>query len=102
MSSPSPGTVDRRRACLLSNGRTSVMLRASGGGFTRWHGLAVTRWREDPVTDPWGSFLLLRDEDDGRVWAPTAQPLGVARPDDVAEFLPGRARFSGRHHSLHS
>lgn len=102
MSSASPGGVDRRRVCLLSSGRLRVMLGANGSGSSQWRGLAVTRWREDPVTDPWGCFLLLRDEDDGQVWSPTAQPLGVVRPDDVAEFHPGHARFSGRHHSLHS
>ncbi len=86
---------------LLSNGQFSTMLSGSGSGFSRWRGLAVTRWREDPVADPWGSFLLLRDEHDGEVWSITSQPMGVARPDDATEFQPGRARFSGRHHSLH-
>ncbi|MEO8779866.1 MAG: glycosyl transferase family 36 [Rhodanobacter sp.] len=86
---------------LLTNGHFSTLLSASGSGFNSWHGLAVTRWREDPVADSWGSFLLLRDEHDGEVWSITAQPMGVARPDDTIEFQPGRARFSGRHHSLH-
>ena len=86
---------------LLSNGRYTVMLSGNGTGFDRWHGLAVTRWREDPVVDPWGNFLLLRDETSGAVWSPTAQPFGVARPDDAVDFSPGRAHFSGRHHSLH-
>ncbi|HWU77779.1 MAG TPA: glycosyl transferase family 36 [Rhodanobacter sp.] len=87
--------------CLLSNGHLSVMLSGSGSGFSQWHGLAVTRWREDPTLDPWGCFLLLRDEVNGEVWSPTIQPLGLRRPDDAVEFSPGRARFSGRHHSLH-
>src|SRR5690606_31143154 len=52
---------------LLGNGRLTTMLGANGAGFLRWRELAVTRWREDPVTDPWGHFLLLRDEDDGAV-----------------------------------
>src|SRR5574337_1228163 len=94
----SAGTTPRH---LLSNGRFSTMLSASGSGFSRWRGLAVTRWREDPVADPWGSFLLLRDESDGTVWSVTTQPMGVARPDDAVEFGPGCARFSGRHLSLH-
>ncbi|OOG60905.1 glycosyl transferase family 36 [Rhodanobacter sp. B05] len=86
---------------LLGNRRYTVMLSGSGTGFDHWHGLAVTRWREDPVADPWGNFLLLRDETSGAVWSPTAQPFGVARPDDAVDFSPGRACFSGRHHSLH-
>ncbi|MGN6707309.1 MAG: GH36-type glycosyl hydrolase domain-containing protein [Rhodanobacter sp.] len=86
---------------LLGNGRLTTMLGANGAGFLRWRELAVTRWREDPVTDPWGNFLLLRDEDDGEVWSVTAQPLGVARPDDAVRFSPGLAHYSGRHQSLH-
>ncbi|MHB1271400.1 MAG: GH36-type glycosyl hydrolase domain-containing protein [Rhodanobacter sp.] len=87
---------------LLSNGRYTAMLSTRGSGFSRWHGMAVTRWREDPTGDPWGSFLLLRDEANGAVWSVTQQPLGTPRPDDAASFSPGRASFSGRHHSLHS
>ncbi|MGB3839655.1 MAG: glycosyl transferase family 36, partial [Rhodanobacter sp.] len=86
---------------LLGNGRLTTMLGPNGAGFLRWRELAVTRWREDPVTDPWGSFLLLRDEDDGAVWSVTAQPLGVARPDDAVRFAPGLAHYAGRHQSLH-
>ena len=100
-SQPSRSDPDTTPLQLLSNGQFSTMLSGSGSGFIRWHGLAVTRWREDPVADPWGSFLLLRDEDDGAVWSVTAQPLGVARPDDAMECKAGRVRFSGRHHSLH-
>lgn len=87
---------------LLSNGKYTVMLSARGTGFSRWRGLAVTRWREDPVGDPWGSFMLLRDESSGEVWSSTTQPLGRARPDDATQFSPGHARFEGRHLSLHS
>ncbi|MGS0998933.1 GH36-type glycosyl hydrolase domain-containing protein [Rhodanobacter sp. UC4451_H18] len=86
---------------LLGNGRLTTMLGPNGAGFLRWRELAVTRWREDPVTDPWGNFLLLRDEDDGEVWSVTAQPLGVSRPDDAVRFAPGLAHYAGRHQLLH-
>ena len=35
------------RTHLLSNGRYVVMVTSAGSGFSRWHDLAVTRWRED-------------------------------------------------------
>ena len=44
-------------AHLLSNGRYSVMLTKGGGGYSRWHDLAVTRWREDVTRDQWGSLI---------------------------------------------
>jgi len=90
------------RHCLLSNGRSTVMLDRHGAGFSRWGDLAVTRWREDPVVDGWGSWLLLRDEDSGEVRSPTRQPFGHDAPDDAVQFEPGRATFRRRHHSLHS
>jgi hypothetical protein len=46
---------------LLSNGRYHLMMTNSGGGYSRWNDVALTRWREDPTRDCWGTFLYLRD-----------------------------------------
>ena len=71
------------RAQLLSNGRYTVMLSEAGSGFSHWGDLAVTRWREDPTRDPWGSYVLLRDVESGAVWSAGLQPCGGA-PDAYA------------------
>ncbi|RYF63788.1 MAG: glycosyl transferase, partial [Comamonadaceae bacterium] len=63
---------------VLSNGNYSVMLTASGAGYSRWRGLAITRWREDATRDPWGTFFYLRDVASGQAWSPCAQPLPLA------------------------
>ena len=60
---------------LMSNGRYAVMLTASGGGYSRWGEIAVTRWREDPTRDDWGSSVYLRDVQSGMDWSATPQPL---------------------------
>ncbi len=86
---------------ILSNGKLSSMLDGCGAGFVHWRGLAVTRWREDPVSDPWGSFLLLRDEATGEVWGATPQPLGIAAADDAIEQAAGSITFTRRHGDLH-
>ncbi|HTM28867.1 MAG TPA: glycosyl transferase family 36, partial [Rhodanobacter sp.] len=99
---PSPAGARIAALPILSNGELSSMLGSSGAGFLHWHGLAVTRWREDAVTDPWGSFLLLRDEDDGEVWGATAQPLGETAAGDTVEHKAGRITFTGRHAGLES
>ncbi|MEP6880860.1 MAG: glycosyl transferase family 36, partial [Dokdonella sp.] len=91
-----------RQHCVLSNGRFTAMLSDSGSGYSRWQDLAVTRWREDVAGDPWGSYLLLRDEDSGDVWSTSQQPYGAQLPDDVVTFLPGRATFDRRLNELHS
>jgi cyclic beta-1,2-glucan synthetase len=95
-------TIDTRQRCLLSNGSYSVMLSASGSGYSRWRELAVNRWREDPTGESWGSYLLLRDEDNAESWSATQQPYGTRTPDDAVAFSTGRATFSRRHHSVHS
>jgi cellobiose phosphorylase len=97
-----PREITTLQHCLLSNGSFSVMLSDSGSGFSRWHDLAVTRWREDVAGDPWGNYLLLRDEEGGDVWSATRQPYGTKLPDDAVIFSPGRASFSRRRDDLHS
>lgn len=67
-------------ACLLSNGRYTVMITGVGSGYSQWGGLAVTRWREDPTRDPWGSYIMLRDRESGLSWSAGLQPC-AARPD---------------------
>ena len=83
---------------LLSNGRYTVMLTAAGSGYSRWRGLAVTRWREDATCDDWGSYVFLRDVRSGDVWSAGYQPVGV-EPDayDVAfnEDRAGITRHDG-------
>lgn len=58
---------------LLSNGRYSVMFTATGGGYSRWNGIAINRWREDPVLDDWGMHIFLRNATSGERWS-----LGLA------------------------
>ena len=61
---------------------------------SRWRNIAVTRWREDVTRDCWGSYIFLRDVQNGRVWSAGYQPSGV-EPDayevtfseDHAEFI---------------
>ena len=75
------------RTHLLSNGNYSVMITAAGSGYSRWRDIAVTRWREDPTRDNWGSYVFLRDVASGQVWSAGYQPIG-REPDsyDVAYF----------------
>ena len=49
------------RTHLLSNGRYSTMITAAGSGYSRWHDVAITRWREDVTCDGWGAYIFLRD-----------------------------------------
>ena len=81
------------RTHLLSNGRYSVMITAAGSGYSRWRGMAITRWREDATRDPWGAYIFLRDIRSGDLWSAGFQPCG-AKPDryDVV-YSEGRAEI---------
>ncbi|MDP2787471.1 MAG: glucoamylase family protein [Pseudomonadota bacterium] len=78
---------------LLSNGRYHVMLTHTGGGYSRWNDLAVTRWREDSVRDPWGTFTYLRDVASGATWSTAHQPTLRRAEHYEAIFSEGRAEF---------
>ncbi len=94
--SPFPQLVpDGRRVRLFGNGAYSVMLTEAGSGFSHWRDQAITRWREDPTCDDWGSFVLLRDLDSGALWSPTRQPLGAEIQGQGVAFDHADAIFSG-------
>jgi cyclic beta-1,2-glucan synthetase len=88
------------RTNLLSNGRYAVMTTAAGSGYSHWRGLAVTRWREDPTCDDWGSFVYLRDVDSGDVWSAGHQPSGVEPDHYEAVFSEDRVEISRRDGTL--
>ncbi|MHB1616460.1 MAG: GH36-type glycosyl hydrolase domain-containing protein [Metallibacterium sp.] len=96
---PSP-TGAALRVQLLSNGRYSVMLNAAGSGYSNWRDFAVTRWREDPVGDGWGSYLLLRDEESGKVWSAGPQPCGIEADVYTATLSDGHVGITQRHGML--
>ncbi len=93
---------------LLSNGRYAVMLTSAGSGSSRWGDLAVTRWREDPTLDDWGSYILLRDvgggigggAGSGRVWSAGLQPISAAPDEYEVAFGEDRAEFARRDGTL--
>ena len=78
---------------LLSNGRYHVVITGAGGGYSRWRDLAVTRWREDPTSDCWGSLCFLRDLDSGDFWSTSWQPTSKPARRFQAIFTQGRAEF---------
>jgi cyclic beta-1,2-glucan synthetase len=61
-----------------------------GPGFT-WsensHDNRLTPWQNDPVSDPPGEAVFLRDDDNGRIWSATPLPAGGGRPYTVRHGL---------------
>ncbi|MCB8829587.1 hypothetical protein LJD47_31720, partial [Escherichia coli] len=47
-----------RATQIMSNGHYSVMVTANGGGYSRWNGLAITRFQPDSLESGYGTFLF--------------------------------------------
>ena len=78
---------------LLSNGQYHVAISSAGGGYSRWRGISVTRWREDPTRDCWGNFCYIRDLDSDTVWSTAWQPTATIAKKYEAIFTQSRAEF---------
>ena len=64
---------------VLANDDFGCVVTEAGGGYT-WAGnsgeFRLTPWSNDPVLDPAGESLYLRDEETVEVWSPTPGPAG--------------------------
>lgn len=76
-----------------SNGSFTTVVTNSGSGFIRYEGLAISRWREDPVADNWGSYMYIRDVARDKVWSPAFQPCQVSHPNERVQFANERSAF---------
>ena len=85
---------------LLSNGRYHVMATHAGGGYSRWHDLAVTRWREDATCDGYGTFIYLRDRKTGSYWSTAYQPTRSKGERYEAVFVQARAEYRRVDHAI--
>ena len=81
---------------LLSNGRYHVMVSAAGGGYSRWHETALTRWREDPTCESSGIFCYVCERRTRRVWSNSLQPTLQTGQTQEVIFSQGRAEFRRR------
>jgi cellobiose phosphorylase len=84
----------------LSNGRYHVMLTNSGGGYSRWQDLAVTRWHEDSALDNDGTFIYLRDIESGQFWSSAYQPAQKISKYYEALFSQAWVEFKRRDYQI--
>lgn len=78
---------------LLSNGRYTVALRANGAGVSRWRSFNVSRWRDDPLRDGYGSFFYVRDTQTHALASLTALPAPGPGWRYGARFLADQVQF---------
>ncbi len=89
-------------ANVIANPNAGFCVTERGGGFT-WagnsHFFRLTPWFNDPVCDPCGEVLYLRDDDRDVVWTPTPGPAPAIgdpgrAPAYAVTHAPGLTRFS--------
>lgn len=85
---------------LLGNSRYQVMITNSGGGYSRWKDLAITRWREDATRDDRGVFCYVKDVESGKIWSNTYQPTRKDPEAFEAIFSQGHVEFRRRDHGI--
>ncbi|MDA8220807.1 MAG: glycosyl transferase family 36 [Desulfitobacterium hafniense] len=89
-------------ARILSNGRYVVMLTSSGSGFSRFGEIAVTRWRENPAKDPWGSFFYINDLTDHKIWSATYQPCHDRSASEEISFSLEKVTYTRKNGDIHT
>ena len=86
---------------VIANPTFGTLISESGSGFT-WYGNSqqnrLTRWSNDPVSDPPPDTIFIRDEETGKFWTPTPLPI---RELDAYRTRHG-AGFSVFEHNSHS
>jgi cyclic beta-1,2-glucan synthetase len=78
---------------LLGNGRYSLMVTNSGGGYSQWGDFEITRWRSDRTRDSWGQWSYIHEPDSDRLWSTAYHPVGGKVEAYTASFTLDRAVF---------
>ncbi|WP_262965099.1 GH36-type glycosyl hydrolase domain-containing protein [Methylobacter psychrophilus] len=90
---------------VIANAGFGFMVSESGSGCT-WSGNSrenqLTPWSNDPVSDPSGEIIYLRDDETNELWTPTALPIRVDNASYVIHHGQGYSRFEHASHGLHS
>lgn len=95
-----PGTVTPAPwVNVMANPAFGAMVSESGAGFA-WYGnsqgMRLLPWSNDPVTDPAGDAVYIRDEQLGVYWTPTPQPV---RENDAYRARHGQGYTVFEHNS---
>ena len=87
---------------VLANPDFGCLVTEAGGGYT-WAGNSqmnrLTPWSNDPVSDPPGEIVYLRDEETREFWTPTPAPCG-GEAATVVRHGQGYSRFTRTSYGL--
>ena len=89
----SPNTLAPQVA-LLGYQPYTVMLTQSGSGYSRFNGLAVTRWKADATLENTGHFCYVQDLSGTRYWSVSHQPTCIPADRYSAVLATDRVTFT--------
>ena len=88
---------------VIANPLFGFQVSESGSGYT-WSGNSrenkLTPWSNDPVSDPPGEAIYVRDEETGDLWGPTALPIREESHRYLARHGQGYSRFEHVSHGI--
>ena len=88
---------------VIANPSFGFQVSESGAGYT-WslnsRENQLTPWSNDPVSDPPGETIYVRDEETGELWNPTALPIREEAWPYTARHGQGYSRFEHASHGL--
>ena len=88
---------------VIANPSFGFQVSESGSGYT-WslnsHENQLTPWSNDPVSDPPGEILYVRDEDSGELWGPTLLPIREEAWPYISRHGQGYSRFEHTSHGI--
>ena len=87
---------------LLSNGRYGLMITNTGGGYSHWNDIELTRFTADRTSDSWGSFCYIRDVESDQCWSATYHPTRTEPEEYSANLGLERATIRRVDDSIHT
>ena len=88
---------------VIANPSFGFQVSESGSGYT-WslnsRENQLTPWSNDPVSDPPGEIIYVRDEDTGELWSPTVLPIREEAWPYTARHGQGYSRFEHASHGV--
>jgi len=88
---------------VIANPSFGFQVSEAGSGYT-WslnsRENQLTRWSNDPVSDPPGEIVYVRDDETGDLWGPTALPIREGTSPYVVRHGHGYSRFEHASHGV--
>ncbi len=87
---------------VIANPQMGFLITESGSGYTWWGNsreYKLTPWSNDPISDPAGEILYIRDEETGEVWNITPLPISSSSAYNIRHGQ-GYTVFEHNQHGL--